>query len=30
VAGFNRAQEVAALATIKRTLSADIAQYRSR
>ena len=30
VAGFNRAQEVSALATIKRTLSADIAQYRSR
>ena len=30
VAGFNRAQEVSALATMARTLSADIAQYRSR
>ena len=30
VAGFNRAQELSALATMERTLSANIAQYRSR
>ena len=29
VAGFNRAQEVSALATMRRTMSADITQYRS-